>query len=148
MLDDEMYHYRSKVVLKEAQDGGAWERHQDYGYWYHNGCLYPDMVSVSIAIDPTTRENGCMQLFQGSQKMCRIEHGEYDGQFSADPGRTEHAIQRLELVHVEMRPGDALFFSIFFMIFVSVGRRAMEVGSARQRPKTTAAGGFGAPQSQ
>lgn len=110
ILDDEVYHYPSKVVLKEAQDGGAWEWHQDYGYWYHNGCLYPDMVSVSIAIDPATRKNGCMQLLRGSQKMGRIEHGEYDGQFGADPQRTGHAIRRLEIVHSEMKPGDALFF--------------------------------------
>ena len=36
-----MYHYHSKLMLKEPEVGGAWVWHQDYGYWYQNGCLYP-----------------------------------------------------------------------------------------------------------
>src|SRR5271156_5097804 len=32
-LGDEVYHYNSKVMLKEPRVGGAWEWHQDYGYW-------------------------------------------------------------------------------------------------------------------
>jgi hypothetical protein len=29
------------MILKEPYVGGAWEWHQDYGYWYHTGCLFP-----------------------------------------------------------------------------------------------------------
>ena len=61
MLGDEVYHYHSKLSAKEPKVGGAWEWHQDYGYWYQNGCLLPTMASVFIAIDPATKENGCMQ---------------------------------------------------------------------------------------
>ncbi|MBT7417188.1 MAG: phytanoyl-CoA dioxygenase family protein, partial [Gemmatimonadetes bacterium] len=50
LLGGEVYHYHSKMILKEANVGGAWAWHQDYGYWYHNGCLYPQMASVSIAV--------------------------------------------------------------------------------------------------
>src|SRR3977135_4201513 len=50
-LGGEVYHYHSKMILKEPRVGGAWEWHQDYGYWYQNGCLYPDMGSCLIAID-------------------------------------------------------------------------------------------------
>jgi hypothetical protein len=39
-------HYHSKLMQKEPRVGGAWEWHQDYGYWYKNGFLFPDMVSV------------------------------------------------------------------------------------------------------
>jgi len=110
ILDDEVYHYHSKMILKEAHEGGAWEWHQDYGYWYQNGLLYPDLVSVSIAVDPATRENGCLQLLQGSHKFGRIDHGKYGDRISADPERTSEAIKRLNLVYAEMSPGDALFF--------------------------------------
>ena len=41
LLGGEVYHYHSKMMLKEPQVGGAWEWHQDYGYWYMNGCLFP-----------------------------------------------------------------------------------------------------------
>ena len=62
----EMYHYHSKLMMKEARTGGQHVWHQDYGYWYENGCLYPDMGSVFIALDPCTTENGCLQVLSGN----------------------------------------------------------------------------------
>ena len=38
-LGGEVYHYHHKMNFKEPEVGGAWEWHQDYGYWYNNGCL-------------------------------------------------------------------------------------------------------------
>ena len=110
LLGGEVYHYHSKLTMKRPGGGGRWEWHQDYGYWYQNGCLYPDMLSVAVALEPATRENGCMQLLAGSHKLGRIEHGRVAGQTGADPERVEQALERLELVHCEMAPGDALFF--------------------------------------
>jgi hypothetical protein len=55
ILDDEVYHYHSKMIMKDAKIGGAWTWHQDYGYWYQNGVLFPDLVSVFIAVDPSTQ---------------------------------------------------------------------------------------------
>ena len=52
LLGGEVYHYHSKLTLKAPETGGAWNWHQDYGYWYFNGNLFPDMISVFIAIDP------------------------------------------------------------------------------------------------
>lgn len=31
LLEDEAYHYHSKMIMKEAKVGGAWAWHQDYG---------------------------------------------------------------------------------------------------------------------
>ncbi len=110
LLEDEVYHYHSKLSAKQPKVGGAWEWHQDYGYWYKNGCLFPDMLSVFIAVDPCTRENGCMQVLRGSHKLGRIEHGFAGEQTGADLERVEQAKKRLELVYCEMAPGTALFF--------------------------------------
>ena len=55
MLGGEVYHYHSKLTAKEPYDGGAWEWHQDYGYWYHNGCMFPYMGSVMVALDRANR---------------------------------------------------------------------------------------------
>ena len=74
LLDDEAYHYHSKMILKDAKVGGAWAWHQDYGYWYQNGLLYPNLCSVMIAVDKATEENGCLQVLKGSHKMGRINH--------------------------------------------------------------------------
>ena len=98
LLGGEVYHYHSKLSAKEPRVGGAWEWHQDYGYWYQNGCLFPDMASVFIAVDPCTKENGCMQVLRGSHHMGRIEHGRFGEQTGADPERVREAIKRLELV--------------------------------------------------
>ncbi len=110
LLGDEVYHYHSKLSAKEPKVGGAWEWHQDYGYWYLNGCLFPDMLSVFIAVDPCTRENGCMQVLRGSHNMGRIDHGFVGEQTGADLERVEQAKKRMELVYCEMEPGTALFF--------------------------------------
>mgnify|MGYP003330235673 CR=1 FL=1 len=50
LLDGEVYHYHSKMILKDPEIGGAWEWHQDYGYWYHYGCLQPLMALSLIHI--------------------------------------------------------------------------------------------------
>lgn len=110
LLDDEVYHYHSKMSIKRPRTGGAWSWHQDYGYWYQNGCLYPDMASAFIAIDPNTRANGCMQVLKGSHKLGRVEHGRFGDQTGADPERVEAAMKNMELVYVEIEPGDTLFF--------------------------------------
>lgn len=110
LLDDEVYHYHSKMILKDAKVGGAWAWHQDYGYWYQNGLLFPDLLSVMVGVDEATRENGCLQVLKGSHKMGRVNHIQTGDQAGADLERVEEAKKRLELVHCEMKPGDALFF--------------------------------------
>jgi hypothetical protein len=110
LLGDEVYHYHSKMSIKEPFTGGAWAWHQDYGYWYMNGCLFPDMASAFIAVDPNTRENGCLQVLRGSHKLGRVEHGKFGDQTGADPERVENAMKIMDLVYVEMEPGGVLFF--------------------------------------
>ncbi|MAT72220.1 MAG: phytanoyl-CoA dioxygenase family protein [Planctomycetaceae bacterium] len=110
LLEDEAYHYHSKMIMKQARTGGAWAWHQDYGYWYNNGVLTPNLCSVFIAVDPATRENGCMQVLAGSHHMGRVNHGKVGEQTGADPERVAVACERYELKYVEMAPGDALFF--------------------------------------
>jgi hypothetical protein len=110
LLDDEVYHYHSKLSFKEPRVGGAWEWHQDYGYWYNFGCLFPTMLSCMTALDPATRENGCLQVLKGSHKAGRIEHVSEGNRVGADMERVEELLNVLELVYCEMNPGDGLFF--------------------------------------
>lgn len=110
MLGGEIAFFHSKLTLKRPKVGGAWDWHQDYGYWYRSGFLMPDMASVFIALDPCRKENGCLQVLRGSHKLGRIEHGINTEQVGADMARVEAAMERMELVFAEMDPGDALFF--------------------------------------
>jgi len=111
ILGGEVYHYHSKLTAKEPYEGGAWEWHQDYGYWYHNGCLYPHMASVMVGLEEATRNDGCLQVIRGSHLAGRVEHGVLPGeQVGADPKRVEHMLQHMPLDYMEMQPGDGLFF--------------------------------------
>lgn len=110
ILEGEVYHYHSKMIMKDAKVGGAWAWHQDYGYWYQNGVLFPLLTSAFIAVDPATRENGCMQVIKGSHNLGRIEHVLTGEQAGADLARVEEILKVLPLVYVEMEPGDVLYF--------------------------------------
>lgn len=111
LLEGEVYHYHHKMILKEPYVGGAWAWHQDYGYWYHNGCLAPDLASCMIAVDRATRANGCLQVVRGSHRLGRMDHGKVGDQTGvADQERLQAALERLELVHCELEPGSAIFF--------------------------------------
>jgi len=111
ILGGEVYHYHSKLTAKEPFEGGAWEWHQDYGYWYNNGCVYPLMASVMVALDTCNRENGCLQVVKGSHLIGRIDHGVMTGnQVGADPRRVEEILKRHQIVYAEMEAGDGLFF--------------------------------------
>ena len=110
LLGGEVYHYHHKMMLKEPKVGGAWEWHQDYGYWYNNGCLYPLMASCLIGIDAATKENGCLQVVPGSHHLGRIDHGVVGNQTGADLERVEKILERMEVVYCELEPGDAFWF--------------------------------------
>jgi ectoine hydroxylase len=110
LLGGEAYHYHSKMIMKDPKVGGAWAWHQDYGYWYQNGVLEPLLTSVFIAVDPCTRENGCLQVLRRSHHCGRIDHVLTGDQAGADRERVDQLVKRLSLDHVLMDPGDALFF--------------------------------------
>lgn len=110
LLGTEVYHLHHKMMLKEPYVGGAWEWHQDYGYWYNDACLFPDMASCMIAVDRATRENGCLQVIQGSHRLGRVNHGMTGDQTGADLERVEEALKRLPHVYCELEPGTGLFF--------------------------------------
>ena len=111
MLGGEVYHWHHKMMLKEPRVGGAWEWHQDYGYWYEQqACLFPLLASCMIAVDRATTANGCLQVLKGSHHLGRVDHVTSGEQVGADPERVEAARQRMELVQCELEPGSALFF--------------------------------------
>ena len=113
MLDGDaaVCHFHSKLMQKEPRVGGAWEWHQDYGYWYKNEFLLPEqMMSVMVAITDANKQNGCLQVLKGSHKMGRVEHGFSGEQVGASQRYVDLALQTMELVYVELKAGDVLFF--------------------------------------
>ena len=109
--DSPICHFHSKLLQKAPKVGGAWEWHQDYGYWYKNEFLFPNqMMSVMVAITDANKANGCIQVIRGSHQMGRIEHGFAGEQVGASQHYVELALKSMDLVYVEINAGDALFF--------------------------------------
>lgn len=104
-------HFHSKLMQKEPLVGGAWEWHQDYGYWYKNQFLFPDqMISVMVAVTDAHKTNGCLQVIKGSHKMGRVEHGFSGEQTGASQTFVDLALKTMEHLYVELKAGDVLFF--------------------------------------
>ena len=109
--DAPVCHFHSKLMQKEPKVGGAWEWHQDYGYWYKNQFIYPDqLMSVMVALTEATKENGCLQVIKGSHKLGRVNHGFAGEQVGADMVMVDNALKTMDLIYCELQPGDALFF--------------------------------------
>ena len=108
----EPFHSHTKIILKEPRKGGAWEWHQDFGYWYAQGLNHPDgIVSAIIALDNNTRANGALKLLRRSHKLGRLDHGVYGGQAGADPGRVLAAMKLpgYDVRPLLLEPGDVAF---------------------------------------
>ena len=104
-------HFHSKLMQKEPKVGGAWEWHQDYGYWYKNQFMFPDeLISIMVALTQADKENGCLQVIKGSHKLGRVNHGFAGEQVGADMVMVTNALKTMELVYAELQPGDALIF--------------------------------------
>ena len=110
LLGEEISFFHGKVMLKEAHTGGRWEWHQDYGYWYDQGFVFPHLMSAFVALDPATRENGCLQVLRGSHLLGRLSHGKVGEQTGVDEERMALVEAQFERVYCEMAPGDVLFF--------------------------------------
>lgn len=109
--DAPVCHFHSKLMQKEPRVGGAWEWHQDYGYWYKNQFMFPDqLISVMVALTEATKANGCLQVIRGSHKLGRVNHGFAGEQVGADMIMVENALKTMPLVYCELDPGDALIF--------------------------------------
>lgn len=57
--------FSSHFICKPPGDGKRVPWHEDTSYW--NGMLsHPEVVTVWLAIDPSTEENGCMRIIPGT----------------------------------------------------------------------------------
>jgi len=110
LLGEACYHWHSKFSIKTSSCQARVEWHQDYGSWYDDGLLFPQLLTMGLAIEPVTRANGCVQFIPGSHHLGRIVPTAPGGSLEPFSARVERAKERLGLVHVEMDVGDAVFF--------------------------------------
>lgn len=96
--------FKDKLIIKPPNSHGN-GCHQDYNWWQG----FPEsLLTVSVALDASTRENGCTELWTGHHQGFLHEPGTLD-KGSIDPERLVNE----QHVYVDLAPGDIAIFTCF-----------------------------------
>jgi phytanoyl-CoA hydroxylase len=101
IMGPNIYYHSSKVMFKPARGGSPKPWHQDAAYWKN---YEPNQVTVWIAIDDATEENGCVWALPGSHKLGLVPH------VSRELQVPESEIDPKKAVPVPVKPGGLLIF--------------------------------------
>jgi phytanoyl-CoA hydroxylase len=94
--------FRDALMMKPPRHGSAKPYHQDSAYWQIDP---PDLVSVWMALDDATLENGCMRVIPGSHIGGVLEH-----KHLLDYQVDETELDTSREVAVPLKTGGCLFF--------------------------------------
>ena len=95
--------FKDKLIFKPADSHGN-GIHQDYNWWQG----FPkSLLTVAVALDNTSRENGCTEFWTGYQQGFLHQSNTFDGQISRD------WIAKQQHIYAEMQAGDIAIFSCF-----------------------------------
>ena len=106
--DAPLYVITTNVFNKPPGVDGRHPMHQDLRYFR----LRPadGIVAAWTALAPCTRETGCLAVIPGSHRGELRQHDDPDWKYVNHAFYGIADIDRHERVHIEMRPGDTLFF--------------------------------------
>ncbi|MAE61501.1 MAG: hypothetical protein CMJ49_09120 [Planctomycetaceae bacterium] len=94
----------AKAVYKNAETSFATPWHQDWQYWFG-----PTKLSVWIALDEATPENGCLKVLRGSH-VKHFEHLHLDGEQGFVNQIEPEQVAEWSPVEVALPVGGAVFF--------------------------------------
>lgn len=96
--------FKDKLIFKPPDSHGN-GLHQDYNWWQG----FPQsLLTVSVALDASTKENGCTELWTGHHQGFMHQPGSLD-KGAIDPERLANE----EHVYVDLEPGDIAIFTCF-----------------------------------
>ena len=107
LLGEEVHSVSTNVFNKPPGVDGKHPFHQDLRYYRIRPA--EQIVGVWTAVRPAMRETGCLAVIPGSHHEGLLEHSAPDWQY-VNHGFYGVAVDRDKRVHVEMMPGDTLFF--------------------------------------
>jgi len=106
LLGDDLLLFRSTLMLKPALHGSIHAFHQDSAYWPMDP---PALVTVSIALNDSSSENGCIQVITESHKWGMQDWG-LIAQDKDKPLTDRDDLDLSRLTQVPLRAGSALMF--------------------------------------
>jgi len=104
MIGPNIAFFSDKIVFKDhtTDFGSPW--HQDWPYWKGS-----HKISIWIALDDATEENGCLMVVPGSHKDY-VEHGHKDDQKGFVNRIDPESIDQDKVVTAAIPAGGAIFF--------------------------------------
>src|SRR5438477_2193200 len=109
LLDGPVRFWHDQLFCKPARHGGVVAWHQDYSYWTRTKPLAH--LTCWIAIDDSTRENGCLQYIAGSHRWPDLPITGRAGDMEAINAALSQQ-QRSQVANpeaVELKQGEASF---------------------------------------
>jgi len=103
LFDEQALLYKEKINFK-LSGGEGFDPHQDHaaGWWQYGHKLH---ISVLVAIDPATKENGCLEVVAGKHK-----EGLLGPEYKGVP---QELVDQFEWLPCFTKPGDIVFFDSF-----------------------------------
>ncbi|KAI9005750.1 phytanoyl-CoA dioxygenase, peroxisomal isoform b [Hyaloraphidium curvatum] len=104
------------MVINKPPDAGVTGRHplhQDLIYFP----VFGPTIGVWTAINPATRENGCLSFIPGTHKLGLLRHDvpPWEDKNAGFHGVVGISPENLPLVYAELQPGDTVFFHPFMI---------------------------------
>jgi len=81
--------------------------HQDYNYWPIEPAI---ICSAWLAVDESTRENGCVQILPGSHRKI-LPHVKATDDMAFSEMAETHGLDLDKRVYLEMKPGEFILFN-------------------------------------
>jgi hypothetical protein len=116
VLGPDLRQITNQMHYKNPGDGVSFQMHQDCTFRKPDAAyrdLYGGFLQTAIAVDPSTAENGCLQVVPGSHKDRKaLLSGGYEG-WEANGGNQKVLERFAPAVDALMDPGDVLFWNPF-----------------------------------
>jgi ectoine hydroxylase-related dioxygenase (phytanoyl-CoA dioxygenase family) len=103
---DEPLLFKDKLIFKLPGMSG-YTMHQDAAWW--QGFAIEGLISVMVAVDGASRENGGLELFPGYHDRLRSTPGELRNMNASEIAEIDQSTGEL----VETEPGDVILFHSF-----------------------------------
>ena len=98
--------WSSHFICKDPYTGRATPWHEDSAYWQGRFDRYENIVTVWLALDRSTRENGCMRVIPGTHTNGFSEYEHVD-QSTHTFGSQIREVDASKAVDFELEPGEA-----------------------------------------
>lgn len=97
--------WSSHFICKDPLVGRATPWHEDSAYWKGRLSGYDKIITVWLAIDRSTKENGCMRVIPGTHRNGFSEYEKVDKTHNTFGSRIKN-VDESKAVYFELEPGE------------------------------------------